>query len=556
MLDASAIAAGFNQLAPAQMRTALAAFLPKDSSREQKINAVERALQTQLGQSLRNTMARWIVDEIVPVGALVPETYLEWRPPVRDAMMFVVEHLSPSRLAPKLIEQFELPVNTSAEGRLLRLIAKVPGLQKLGQVIARNQHLRPALRNALIKLENGIRDVGPEEILAIIQRDLGSRARTFDVKIARTILKEASVSAVVRFTWRNPDTGRRQRGVFKVLKPHIPKYFAEDMDYLNGLAEYFGDRHHSYGFSAHLIPDTFRKVRRLLKHEVNFAREQKTLIEAATLYRSFPGVRIPRLIQPLCTPTITALTEEQGIKITSAAAPLELSGRRKIAEQLVEALVAVPLFSATEDAVFHGDPHAGNLLYHNPTGELVILDWALRERLDREQPRHLALLFLMVSLRDPIGTSDQIAALSQGRIRTASPRARMVREIVTQFLAEMPTSRMPNGADAMRLLERVAVKGIKFPGPLIMLSKVMFTLEGVLSDIVGPDTGMGFTLARQIARHWIANRSSFRSPLKTRDWLTLECSALLYTSRVWVQWQQVMLNRLLASKSTAPPATT
>ena len=128
----------------------------------------------------------------------------------------------------------------------------------------------------------------------------------------------------------------------------------------------------------------------------------------------------------------------------------------------------------------------------------------------------------------------------------------MVREIVTQFLAEMPTSRMPNGADAMRLLERVAVKGIKFPGPLIMLSKVMFTLEGVLSDIVGPDTGMGFTLARQIARHWIANRSSFQSPLKTRDWLTLECSALLYTSRVWVQWQPVMLNRLLASKSDSP----
>ncbi len=48
----------------------------------------------------------------------------------------------------------------------------------------------------------------------------------------------------------------------------------------------------------------------------------------------------------------------------------------------------------------------------------------------------------------------------------------------------------------MRLFERVAMKGIKFPGPLIMLSKVMFTLEGVLGDIVGPDTGMGFTLAR------------------------------------------------------------
>jgi hypothetical protein len=108
----------------------------------------------------------------------------------------------------------------------------------------------------------------------------------------------------------------------------------------------------------------------------------------------------------------------------------------------------------------------------------------------------------------------------------------------------------------MRLLERVALKGIKFPGPLIMLSKVMFTLEGILGDIVGQDTGMGFTIARHVAHNWITNRSSFWSTLRTRDWLTLQCSALLYTSRVWVQWQQVMLNRLVASKSTAPLATT
>ncbi len=106
-----------------------------------------------------------------------------------------------------------------------------------------------------------------------------------------------------------------------------------------------------------------------------------------------------------------------------------------MAEQLVEALVAVPLFSAAPDAVFHGDPHAGNLLYDNRTGELTIIDWALRERLDREQRRHLALLFLMVSLRDPVGVSNEIGALSQRRIRMTSSRGRMVREMVTEFLA-------------------------------------------------------------------------------------------------------------------------
>src|SRR5690348_3386995 len=266
MLDTSMITAGPGSIAPGQLRAALENFLPSGATPAEKVSAIEAGLRSPMGQSVRETMARWIVDEVVPVNRLVPEAYNNWRPPVRDSMIFVVTRLSPARLAPKLLEQIELPPDTPAEVRLLRLIAKVPGLQKLGQVIARNQHLRPALRKALAKLENGIRDVEPEEIHAVIQRDLGSGVRTFDVRIARTILKEASVSAVVRFTWRNPDIGRRQRGVFKVLKPHIPKYFAEDMDYLSGLAEYFGDRHHRYGFSAHLIPDTFQKVRRLLKH--------------------------------------------------------------------------------------------------------------------------------------------------------------------------------------------------------------------------------------------------------------------------------------------------
>jgi ubiquinone biosynthesis protein len=548
MPGSSAIDDSFQKLPPEQLRSAFAAFLPKDATPAEQTLAIEAGLRSPAGAALRDTMAKWIVDEIVPVERLVPKAYVEWRPPVRDAMMFVIARLSPARLAPKLLEQLDLPLNTSAEVRLLRLIARVPGLQKLGQVIARNRNLRPALRNALARLENGIRDVRPEDVVAIIRKELGPLLEKYDVRIASAILSEASVSAVVRFTWRDPVSGKRERGVFKVLKPHIPEYFAEDMDYLHGLAQYFGDRHRHYGFPANLLPDTFKKVRRLLRHEVNFVREQKTLLEAWSLYRTMKGVRVPRLIQPLCTPRITALTEERGIKVTSAAARLPASRRRKVAEQLIEALVAVPLLAAQEDAIFHGDPHAGNLLYDNRTGELTIIDWALRERLSHEQRRHLALLFLMVSLRDPVGTCNEVLALSQQRVRGNSAKGQMISESVTRFLEELPVVRLPSGADAMLLLERLAMKGVKFPGPLIMLSKVMFTLGGILGD-VGGSGSTGFTIARHVAQHWIKNRKEFRLPLMTRDWITLQCSALLYTSRLWLQGEQAILNRLLPAGS-------
>ena len=110
----SSAVAGLRQLKPEELRTAIADFLPKSGTRSERVAAIEAVLRGVAGQAMRDTMAEWVVDGIVPVSRLVPEAYVNWRPPVRDAMMFVVARLSPARLAPKLLEQFELPESTSA----------------------------------------------------------------------------------------------------------------------------------------------------------------------------------------------------------------------------------------------------------------------------------------------------------------------------------------------------------------------------------------------------------------------------------------------------------
>ncbi len=215
--------------------TLLASFLDSHTSTAMRTAAVKAALQTPAGRKLRDVLGAWVI-RILPAETVVPEIYAEWRPLVRDAMLFMISHLSAARLAPKLVEQLELPPDTTPEARLLRLIAKVPGLQKIGQVLARNRHLDPALRNALSQLENGISDVRPEEIRALIHEQLGRRLETYAVEIEPGMLAEATVSAVMRFTWRDPGSGERQRGVFKVLKPYVAACFAEDLELLQQLA--------------------------------------------------------------------------------------------------------------------------------------------------------------------------------------------------------------------------------------------------------------------------------------------------------------------------------
>ena len=205
ILDPSFVAL-LSQLPEGSNYSGMAEFL-QNAGRDVQVKAIETALRSPMGPNLREQVGKWIVERYVPVESLVPDEYEQWRAPVRDAMLFVVSQLSEGRLAPKILEQLELPAETTPEERLLRLISKVPGLQKLGQVLARNRHLRPSMRKALSELENGIHDVDATEIHQIIIQQLGTKLSRYDVSVERELLSEASVSAVVRFTWMNPKNG-------------------------------------------------------------------------------------------------------------------------------------------------------------------------------------------------------------------------------------------------------------------------------------------------------------------------------------------------------------
>lgn len=546
----------FRDLSPKELRAALETFVPSGLGSAQKVAAIEAVLNSPSGVSVRAAMGRWISEHIVPASKLVPEVHARWIPVVRDAMLFVVSHLSSRRLAPKLLEQLELPLRTRPETRLLRLISKVPGLQKLGQVLAHNQHLNPPLRKALIRLENEIRDVKATDIARLIRERLGDRIAFFDVHFRPAIMSEASVSAIVRFTWMNPDTGERERGVFKVLKPYIPNFFAEDMEMLQGLAEYFGSKLDDYGLSGDVLSDTFTKVRRLLEHEVDLPGEQRTLRSASKMYESMRGVRVPQVITPLCTADITAMSEEQGTKITVAIRRMSKWKRARLAERLVEALVARPLFASEADALFHADPHAGNLFYDPAKGNIIILDWALTERLTREQRRHLALLFGYVALRDRVSVAAEIEALRRngrdhnGRNHNGRP-PRELRTRVDEFIDQLPIAQLPSAVDAMRLLERLAMSGMKFPAPLIMLSKVMLMLDGILAEIGASNNCIGIGISRHLIRQSIGDWSLIASPIKGFDWINLQCSALMYVGRLWIRGEEMLLGSL--TSRTAQP---
>jgi len=476
----------------------------------------------------RREIGEWIA-KIVPIETLVPEDVKQWRPLVRDALRYVFQHLAEDRLEAKIREQMLLPLDTPPEQRLLRLIAHMPGIQKVGQVLARNRRISPQLHEALSQLENGISETTVAESRAAIEAALGDRIDRYAVRIAPEILSEASVSAVLRFSWNHP--GReRQDGVFKVMKPHVPANFAEDMQLLQKLAAYIAGKTRQYAFGIRQVKDTVEEVRLLLEHELDFERERRAMADAARMYRSSLGIRVPRVVAQLCAPGVTAMSAEDGVKVTAAfrRSPVR---RRRIAEQIVEALIAVPFFSWADIALFHADPHAGNLLYDEPNRELVVLDWALAERLDRESRRNLVLLALMTTLRNREGVCQAIEALSREDRQPGKPH--LVRMHVARLFARFRGGKSPGILDAMMLLEEIALAGVKFPASLFLFRKVLFTLDGVLHDVAGQEVAIDQVIIREFLARMAASLGLFHAPLRGQDFVAIQRAAWYYPWRRW-----------------------
>jgi ubiquinone biosynthesis protein len=212
---------------------------------------------------------------------------------------------------------------------------------------------------------------------------------------------------------------------------------------------------------------------------------------------------------------------------------------------LAEALIAAPALTREKDMIFHADPHAGNLLYDKHRGELVIVDWALTGRLTLEQRRCVFMLVLMTMLRDADGMAGAIERLRLHGSGDDRRETLFIRECVNRLLDGLPWRRLPGPMDAMRVLDDIALNGIRFPAGLLMFRKAWFTLEGVLEDISRSNVRMDTAILRFALAHWARAGAALVSMLSPRDWLTLDWSTLTLTSRLPLQalsrsWRRFM----------------
>jgi ubiquinone biosynthesis protein len=412
------------------------------------------------------------------LAAVVPDCYGEFRPVVADGLTFFVQHLSPPRLAGILLAQAELPADADLGRRLVLFLHACPALHKVGQVLARNRHLDPELRRHLQELETLEPYTPVEELRPILDRELAPAVKEYRIRVAERPLAEGSVAVVAPLTWSDPADGAdapRRHGVAKLLKPGVVERLDEDLAILGRLAGYLEERWAAYRLPPLAYTEILDEVAELLRNEVQLRQEQAHLRLAGRQFAGQTDVQVPRLL-PFCTEALTAMERVYGHRVTDRGA---VSPWRRPALFLatVRALLSGVLFSRDESVLFHGDPHAGNLMATRD-GRLALLDWSLAGQLTAADRVQVAQILVGGLARDAARVARAVARLAR-----AGADEDLIRRHVTAALAELRWYRPPGPAWAVGLLDALARAGVRFPPHLLLFRKAFLTLQGVLPDV-------------------------------------------------------------------------
>lgn len=408
----------------------------------------------------------------IDLDLLMPPAYAAWRPLVADALAFFVGRLSPDRRRELLSVQFSFGDDDMAD-RLTALLRHCPTLHKLGQVLARDPRLDPALRARLVTLESQ----PPSMTLAEVRERAARSVDMDDMRLEEAPLAEGSVAIVVPFERLSGSCG-----VLKLLKPGIEARMYEELAIWSSLVDWLEGRCARCGLDGLNVREVLEEVRDLLLSEVRLDVEQANMRAAHGMYRDDRDVIIPEVLAG-STRQVTAMTRVEGVKVTES--------RTVSAAQVVRALIARPFSSTDERTMVHADPHAGNL-FATADGRLAILDWSLVTWLDRADRAALVGALLAGLTLDGAALRGALEALARG-----VPSGAGLDRVVDEGLRAMREGRQSLFDWLLGILDAAVLRGgMTLRGNLMLFRKTLLTVSHV-THALEPTASVGDILTAE-----------------------------------------------------------
>jgi len=249
-------------------------------------------------------------------------------------------------------------------------------------------------------------DTGPAvpfaHVRAVVESTLGRPLADAFRRFAEAPIGRASIAVVHRAELHD---GRVV--AVKVLRPRIERIVATDLRLMRPLFDFLSLRIGiaEAGQFVRLL-DGFREQ---VAEELDLRNEARamTWFRAHLAELGVDAIVVPATFSELSGVRVLTMDWLDGVPIDdfNAIAALGLDPR-----SLIEAVVRVWMLLAVREGCFHGDVHAGNLLFLRD-GRLGVLDWGIVGRLDAEAHRFLRRT-LEAALGDQVAWAD-VAALLQ-----------------------------------------------------------------------------------------------------------------------------------------------
>jgi ubiquinone biosynthesis protein len=349
-----------------------------------------------------------------------------------------------------------------------------PTFIKLGQLLSTRPDLvGTELAAELQHLQDDVPFDSMERVRATIEKDLGRPLEACFDDFDPRPLASASIGQVHRARLKSGE-----HVVVKVQHPDVPRKFQVDLDIFVGLSNW-----------AEMIPElTVHRPRaiatefqRMLRRELDFARELRNMQEFARHFAGDPTVRIPHPHPEFSGPRVITMGMLEGIKLVEtdrlAAAGIDLNEVARRGANLYLKMI----FS---HGFFHADPHPGNLVLLD--GNVIgLMDYGMVGRIDERLLEDVEELFLSVTSLDAEHLASVIARV--GAVPVEFDRSSLAVDLA-DYIAHYGSQSLESldlSASLNELMDLIHRYRIGLPARMAMLLKLLVTLEGT-SKLLSP----------------------------------------------------------------------
>lgn len=368
-----------------------------------------------------------------------------------------------------------------------------PTFVKLGQLLSTRPDLLPApYIEALSRLQDDVDPVAFEEIVPIIEEELGVRVSKAFESIDREPLASASLGQVHHAVMR----GGRHVAV-KVQRPDVRQRVLADLEMLEELAT-FVDAHSDLGRRWNLT-SIVAEFRDSLARELDYEQEARNLETLARHLGGFDRIMVPKPISAFTSTRVLTMEFVRGTKITSVS-PLrrvELDGS-VLAEQLFKAYLDQILVHG----FFHADPHPGNV-FLTDDDRVALIDLGMVAHVSprlRDQ-----LLKLIIAISNGAGDDAAEIAWEIGEPMPETDRDAVRREIaaLVAWNEGLTVKDIQVGSMVLEITRLSGHHGLRVPADLALLGKALLNLDKV-AHVLDPDFDPNAAVRRHAAE--IASR--------------------------------------------------